>query len=245
MALASRKKDAKLTQTAVTHCRFCHKHIISSEGGKCKTPCANLFSSLKDKEFCVVLGAEEVILSRVVNQFSDMKIHEDDTFSNYCYLPCGRSLVRAAGTLQKLFSKMNQPEYQHKSTTLGVSPLKRRTCGSPGSPSTKILPKRVKGQEQVLRNTKRQILGSSVALNFPDKENIEEQNKKSMLTVQELVRKVDSNIDKSDGITKIVIASQKGKITTYIPTGMEKTLVRAMAFKNPKGFSKAALRIPS
>ena len=74
-------------------------------------------------------------------------------------------------------------------------------------------------------------MGSSVALNISDKENIEEQNKKSMLTEEKLVKKIDSNIDKSDGITKIVIASQKGKITTYIQTEMEKTLVRAMAFK--------------
>ena len=62
------------------------------------------------------------------------------------------------------------------------------------------------------------------------------------LAVSKTKSKMAAQGDKN--VTKIMVASSGGKITTHTPTGIEKTLVRAVAFKNPKGCANAAVKLP-
>ena len=141
MASASGGKPGK----EKNYCRFCLKYIVPSSVGKYATPHAELFATLKNKEFTSPLELNQVVLSDIVNllskDFGKYKISKDDNLSQFCCMPCGQSLVRSAGTLKKLFKNLHKlpPGYESPSPA-----LKRKPFGSPGSPSTKVLAKKTK-----------------------------------------------------------------------------------------------------
>ena len=110
---------------------------MPSSVGKYATPHLELCATLKHKEFTSPLELNQVVLSDIVNllskDFGKDKISSDDNLSHFCCMPGGWSLVRSAGTLKKLFTKLYKLPHEYNSP----SPvLKRKPFGSPGSPST-------------------------------------------------------------------------------------------------------------
>ena len=85
--------------------RFCLKYFVPSSVGKYATLHAELFATLKNKEFTSPLELNQVVSSDIVNllskDFGKDKISRDDNLSHFCCMPCGRSFVRSAGTLKK------------------------------------------------------------------------------------------------------------------------------------------------
>ena len=237
MASGEILRRKKTDTISSSYCRLCHKFLVPTQAGKFATPRADLFLSLKNKEFTSHLEVQEVILSDLINSLTSQKIFENDGLPRVCCLPCGRSLVRSYATLNKLIKKLHDDP---------TGALKRKPPWSPGSPSTKVLPKKAKISDQsrtgLIGYTRRKILSSS------SKENVGI----SPLTQQGQVSSAENKFEKSalsgegdKSITQIFISSPGGKKVTYAPKGLEKTLVRAIAFQNPKCCARAALKLPS
>lgn len=146
------KRDQSLKK-AISLCRFCRKQIVSSQVGNSATPRADLFKPLKNKELTTQLGVTEVVLSNIVNELGrpSEKISVDDSLSNLSCLVCARSLVRSYAVIRKLLQSINLGLEFKSSSRQGdeelSSSLKRKSFGSPGSPSVKVLAKKTKDFE--------------------------------------------------------------------------------------------------
>ena len=204
-------------------CRFCGKLILAASLGSHAVPRADLFKPLKNKEFTSPLGVEAIVLQEIANELCrpGEEITPNDSSSSVCYLPCARSLVRAYSVIRKLFQARNQ-----KNTG-----SKRQQIGSPGSPSSKISCKKPKTLSPSAR--KKLILNSDS----------DEQNKEN-LNVKPIAIRKQEDCSKLPGVTKIIVCSPGGKCTTYEYNGLEKTIARAIVFKNPRTLARAALKSP-
>ena len=260
----------KPLKNAISFCRFCRKQIVSSQLGKSATPRADLFKPLTNKELTTQIGVTEVVLSDIVNELArpSEKISGDDSLSNLSCLACARSLVRSYAVIRKLLKSINLGlELKSRSQDQISSGVKRKSSGSPGSPSVKVMPKKTKDLTPDLllaaaerteyssarRNILKDLDGATVS-NESEKENEEPF---MILTSQEEVpngnsgermyRDMNARVNESKlaGVTKIIVCSPGGKCIVHESTGVEKTLARAIVFKNSVTGANEALKMPS
>ena len=231
----------KPLKNAISFCRFCRKQIVSSQLGKSATPRADLFKPLTNKELTTQIGVTEVVLSDIVNELArpSEKISGDDSLSNRSRLACARSLVRSYAVIRKLLKSINLGlELKSCSQDQISSGVKRKSSGSPGSPSVKVMPKKTKDLTPDLllaaaerteyssarRNILKDLDGATVS-NESEKENEEPF---MILTSQEEVpngnsgermyRDMNARVNESKlaGVTKIIVCSPGGKCIVHV-----------------------------
>ena len=222
--------DVKLQQQ-ITLCTVCLSFLAS------RAPKVKLFSRSSNKELTAPLGVESVVLADV---FSSLGVvlehghgHRDDVDSperQILCMPCARSLITVRVKLNKLTRNLacQRKENEENAEPEVLQPL----ASPPGSSSKRFLdPGHHSGFSPAAKQVKQPLsTQNSIAKNANPRK----------LAFDEL----HTEKPKSSTV-QAVISYPDGSIKRLTTEGKSSTMIRCLAYKNPTGFSKAAMSVPS